>query len=118
MSGVEYIFFSVVCLDNSEEFKFHVESLPLSLFSKSRPKLTLSVAGGLRETASEALCYFPGQCWVINLNLRVFSFSLNNREFEILLRSLSPKSPFSGSWSVTTIRLGLTPTHYEHPTLL
>ena len=64
------------------------------------------MVGGLRETASEALCYFPGQCWMVNLYPRVFSFSLNNWEFEILLRSLSPKSPFSGSWSVTTIRFG------------
>ena len=43
---------------------------------------------------------------MVNLYLRVFSFSLNNRGFEILLRSLSLKSLFSGSWSVTTIRFG------------
>ena len=27
---------------------------------------------GLRETASEALCHFPGQCWIVNLYLSVF----------------------------------------------
>ena len=54
------------------------------------------MAGGLCETASEALCHFPGQCWMENLYLRVFSLSLNNRGFGILLRSLSPNSPFSG----------------------
>ena len=64
------------------------------------------MAGGLRETTSEALCHFPWQCWMVNLYLRDFSFSLNNRGFGILLRSLSPNSPFSGSWSVTTIRFG------------
>ena len=36
---------------------------------------------GLRETASEALCHFPGQCWIVNLYLNVFSFSLNNLGF-------------------------------------
>ena len=36
---------------------------------------------GLRETASEALCHFPGQCWIVNLYLSVFSFSLNNLGF-------------------------------------
>ena len=51
------------------------------------------MAGGLQEIASEALCHFPGQCWMVNLYLRVFSFSLNNRGFEILLRSLSQKAP-------------------------
>ena len=35
-----------------------------------------------------------------------FSFTLNNRGFGILLRSLSSNSPFSDSWSVTTIRFG------------
>ena len=29
---------------------------------------------GLRETASEALCHFPGQCWIVNLYLSVFFF--------------------------------------------
>ena len=57
---------------------------------------------GLWETASEALCHFPGQCWIVNLYLSVFSFSLN----WILLRTLFPNSPFRGSWSVTTMRLG------------
>ena len=42
------------------------------------------MTGGLRETASEALCHFPGQCWMVNLYLRFFSFSLNNRGFELL----------------------------------
>ena len=64
------------------------------------------MAGGLRKTASEALYHFPGQYWMVNLYLRVFSCSLNNRGFEILLRSLSPNSPFSGLWSVTTMRFG------------
>ena len=36
---------------------------------------------GLRETTSEALCHFPGQCWIVNLYLSVFSFSLNNLGF-------------------------------------
>ena len=72
------------------------------------------MGGGLQETASETLCHFTGQCWMVNLYLRVFSFSLNNRGFEILLRSLSPKSPFSGSWSVTTIRFGQTMTNIRH----
>ena len=36
---------------------------------------------GLRETASEALCYFPGECWIVNLFFNVFSFSLNNLGF-------------------------------------
>ena len=60
---------------------------------------------GLRETASEALCHFPWLCWIVNLYHRVFSFCLNNLGFWILLMSLSPNSPFSGSWSVTTMRL-------------
>ena len=64
------------------------------------------MAGGLRKTPSEALCNFPGQCWMVNLYLRVFSFSLNNQGFGILLRSLSLNSPFCGSWSVTTISFG------------
>ena len=72
------------------------------------------MAGGLRETASEALCHFAGQCWMVNLYLRVFSFSLNNRGFGILLRSLSPNRPFSGSWSVTTIRFGQPITNIRH----
>ena len=72
------------------------------------------MAGGLRETASEALCHFPGQWWMVNLYLRIFSFSLNNRGFGILLRSLSPNSPFSGLWSVTTIRFGQPITNIQH----
>ena len=32
------------------------------------------MAGGLRETTSEALCHFPGQCWMVNLYLKVFFF--------------------------------------------
>ena len=36
---------------------------------------------GLRETTSEALYNFPGQCWIVNLYLMVFSFSLNNVGF-------------------------------------
>ena len=51
---------------------------------------------------------------MVNLYLRVFSFSLNNRGFEILLRSQSLKSPFSGSWSVTTIRFGQPITNIRH----
>ena len=72
------------------------------------------MASGLRKTASEALCNFPGQCWMVNLYLRVFSFSLNNQGFGILLRSLSPNCPFSGSWSVTTIRFGQSITNIRH----
>ena len=72
------------------------------------------MAGGLHETASEALCHFPGQCWIVNLYLRVFYFSLNNRGFGILLRSLSLNSPFCGSWSVTTIRFGQPITNIRH----
>ena len=68
----------------------------------------------LRKTASEALCHFPGQCWMVNLYLRVFSFNLNNWGFWILLRSLSPSNPFSGSWSVTTIMLGQPITNMQH----
>ena len=60
----------------------------------------------LREIASEVLCHFPLQCWIVNLYLRVFSFSPNNLGFCILLRSPSPHSPFSDSWSVTTMSLG------------
>ena len=51
---------------------------------------------------------------MVNLYLRVFSFSLNNRGFGILLRSLSPNSPFSGSWSVITIRFGQLITNIRH----
>ena len=72
------------------------------------------MAGGLHETASEALCHFPGQFWMANLYLRVFSFSLNNRGFGILLRPLSPKSPCSGSWFVTTIWFGQPITNIQH----
>ena len=43
---------------------------------------------------------------MVNLYLKVFSFSLNNWGFRILLRSLSLNSPFSGSWSVTPIKFG------------
>ena len=68
----------------------------------------------LQETASEALCHFPGQCWIVNLYLRVFSFSMNNQGFRILFRSLSPNSPFSGSWSVTTMRLEQPMTNKRH----
>ena len=63
------------------------------------------MAGGLRKT---------GQCWMVNLYLRVFSFSLNNQGFGILLRSLSANSPFSGSWSVTTIRFRQPITNIRH----
>ena len=59
-------------------------------------KSACKTAGGLCKTASEALCHFPGQCWKVNLYLWVFSFGLNNWGFGILLRSLSPNSPFSG----------------------
>ena len=69
---------------------------------------------GLRETASEALCHFPGQCWIVNLYLSVFFFSLNNLGFWIFLRSLSPNSPFRDSWSVTTMRLGQPMTNIRH----
>ena len=51
---------------------------------------------------------------MVNLYLRVLSFSLNNQGFEILLRSLSPKSPFRGLWSVTTIRFGQPITNIRH----
>ena len=51
---------------------------------------------------------------MVNLYLRVFSFSLNNQGFGILLRSLSPNSPFSGSWSVTTIKFGQPITNNRH----
>ena len=30
-------------------------------------KSACKMAGGLRETALEALCHFPGQCWMVNL---------------------------------------------------
>ena len=63
------------------------------------------MAGGLHETASEALCHFPGQCWMVNLN---------NQGFGILPRSISPNSPFSGLWSVTTIRFGQPITNIRH----
>ena len=72
------------------------------------------MVAGLQETASEGLYHFPGQCWMVNLNLRVFSFNLNNQGFWILLSSLSPSNPFSGSWSVTTIRFGQTITKMWH----
>ena len=72
------------------------------------------MAGGLRETAPESLCHFLGPCWMVNLYLRVFSFSLNNQGFGILLRSLSPNSSLSGSWSVTTTRFGQPITNIRH----
>ena len=56
----------------------------------------------LWEIASEALCLFPGQCWRVSLYLKAFSFILNSCGFWILLQN----NPFSGSWSVTTIRVG------------
>ena len=72
------------------------------------------MVSGLWEMASEVLCHFPGQCWMVNLYLRVFSFNLNNWGFRILLRSLSLSNPFSGSWSVTTIRFGQPITNLQH----
>ena len=43
---------------------------------------------------------------MVNRYLKVFSFNQNNRGFWILLRSLSPNNPLSGSWSVTTMMFG------------
>ena len=63
------------------------------------------MATELREIASEALCHFPGQYWMINLYLKVFCFSLNCHEFEIFLWSLSPNNPFTRSGFVITMRL-------------
>ena len=60
-------------------------------------KSACKMDSGWHEIASEALCHFPELCWMVNLYLKVFSFSLNNQGFGILLRSLSPNSPFSGS---------------------
>ena len=50
----------------------------------------------------------------MNLYLRVFSFNLNNLGFWILLRFISPNSPFSGLWSVTTMRLEQPMTNIRH----
>ena len=72
------------------------------------------MATGLQETVSEALCCFPGKFWMVNLYLRIFFFSLNNRGFWSLLRSLSPNYPFSCSWSVTTMRLGQSMINMQH----
>ena len=71
-------------------------------------------ATGLQETASEALCHFPGQCWMVNLYISVFYFILNNQGFGILLRSQSPNNSFSGSWSVTTMKLEQPMTNIQH----
>ena len=71
------------------------------------------MVAGLRETASDALYHFSGQCWMVNLYMRVFSFNLN-WGFWILLRFLSLNNPFSGSWSVTTKRFGQPITNMQH----
>ena len=73
-----------------------------------------NMATGWQETASEPLCHFSGQCWVVNQYLSIFSFSWNSRGFWILLRSRLPNNPFRGSWSVTTMIFGQPMTNIWH----
>ena len=83
--------------------------------SENQFRCACKMVGGLWETASEDFCHVPGQCWMVYLYLRVFSFSLNNVGGGwILPRSLYPNSPFSGSWNHNKVR----ETHYKYPTLL
>ena len=64
--------------------------------------------------ASEPLCHLPGQCWILNLNWRVYSLSLNNRGLVISLSSRFSNIPSNGAWSVTTVRLGQAMTNMGH----
>ena len=75
-------------------------------FAGNTSRRSCNIASGWQETASEPLCHFPRQCWMVNWYLRVFFFSQNSWGFWI----------FSGSWSVTTItfRQPMTNIHFSN----
>ena len=50
-------------------------------FAGNTLRRVCTIATGWRETVSEPLCHFLGQCWMVNQYLRVFSFSQNSQDF-------------------------------------
>ena len=50
-------------------------------FAENTLRRACTIVTGWQETASEPLCHFLGQCWMVNWYHRVFSFSWNSPGF-------------------------------------
>ena len=57
-----------------------------------------------RETASAALCHFPGPYWMVKWYWKQFSFNLSILRLTIVLKSQWLKRFSRALWSVMTIR--------------